>query len=74
MSHSGGKPHGVGDRGQRYEVSYFDPAANERRVMGWTDDLATAQRMADAVERHPSWCFGWLTDRHAVVPKQAGGR
>jgi hypothetical protein len=63
MTHSGGKPHQTGDRGQRYEVSFFDPAANCRRVLGWTSDHKDALSMADAIEKHPSWQFPWITDR-----------
>lgn len=65
MTHSGGKPHAVGDRGQRYEVSFFDPATNERRVLGWTDDAEAARGMADGVDAHPSWDFPCVTDRQA---------
>lgn len=50
MTHSGGKPHAVGDRGQRYEVTFFDPRENARRVFGWSDDKVVAQVMADSVE------------------------
>jgi len=28
MTHSGGKEHAVGDKGQRWEVSFFNPALN----------------------------------------------
>lgn len=30
MIFDGGKPHAVGDRGQRYEVSFFNPACLEQ--------------------------------------------
>lgn len=66
MTHSGGKPHAVGDRGQRYEVSFFNPATNERQVLGWTDDAEGARKMAGAVEAHPSWEVPWITDRRAT--------
>jgi hypothetical protein len=66
MTHSGGKPHEVGDRGQRFEVSFFNPSANGRQVLGWTDDEETARRMADSVDLHPSWEFPWVTDRWAA--------
>lgn len=65
MTHSGGKPHAVGDRGQRYEVSFFDPNLNRRRVFGWTDEIEVARRMADGIEKHPAWQFPQITDRHA---------
>lgn len=65
MTHSGGKPHAVGDKGQRWEVSFFNPATNKREVLGWTNDHASALAMAESVEQHPSWEFPWVTDREA---------
>src|SRR5689334_25301932 len=50
MTHSGGKPHPVGDKGQRYEVTVFDTGKNERIVVGWTNDAATARSMAGGAE------------------------
>jgi len=69
MTHSGGKPHAVGDLGQRYEVTYFDSAANARKVLGWSETADGAQRMADSIEAHPSWQFAQIRDRMAS-PKQ----
>ena len=63
MTHSGGKPHAVGDKGQRYEVSFYDPEMNKRRILGWTDKLENAQGMMTAIEGHPSWQFPQLLDR-----------
>lgn len=65
MTYSGGKPLAVGDRGQRYVVSFFDPVANARKVMGWSETPEGAQQMADAIEAHPSREFPWITDRQA---------
>lgn len=65
MTHSGGKPHAVGDRGQRYEVSYFDPIANVRKVFGWSDDTRGARAMSAAIDAHPSWDYPQLWDRSA---------
>jgi len=66
VTHSGGKPHtNVGDRGQRYEVSFFDPKLNDRRILGWTDSIEDARRMADAVDAHPTWAYPHVTDRQA---------
>ena len=65
MTHSGGKPHVVGDRGQRYEVSFYDPEQDKRRVLGWTDTPESAQKMAEAIEAHPSWQFAQIIDRDA---------
>ncbi len=65
MTIDGGKPHAVGDKGQRYEVSFYDPATNSRRVLGWCATAEGAQQMADGIEHHPSWAFPWVTDREA---------
>ena len=64
MTHSGGKPHNVGDKGQRFEVTFFDPNSNERRVFGWSDAIDGAQSMAQAIEKHPSWSYPQIRDRH----------
>lgn len=61
MTHSGGKPHAVGDRGQRYEVTYLD--GDERKVCGWSDTIAGAERMRDAIDLHPVWCEPATRDR-----------
>jgi hypothetical protein len=66
MTHSGGKPHAVGDRGQQYEITFFDPDTNERLVLGWTDDIVAAQGMSNGIEQHPSWCYPQIRDRRAA--------
>lgn len=63
MTHSGGKPHQVGDRGQRFEVSFFDPKANKRCILGWTTTIEDARMMVSAVEGHPTWDDAQITDR-----------
>lgn len=65
MTHSGGKPHAVGDKGQRYEVSVFDEGKKERIVIGWSNDAAVARSMADSAELRPSWTFAQVRDRSA---------
>lgn len=64
MTYSGGKPHAVGGRGHRYEVSYFDPDANMRKIFGWSDDIEGAQAMANSIEVHPSMQFPKIRDRN----------
>ena len=65
MTHSGGKPHtNVGDRGQRYEVTFEDPVLNLRRVLGWSDTVAGAEQMVRGIKAHPSWCNPEVVDRH----------
>jgi hypothetical protein len=65
MTHSGGKPHAVGDKAQRYEVTAFDTNKNERIVIGWTNDPETARNMADGAILRPSWAFPQVRDRSA---------
>jgi hypothetical protein len=65
MTHSGGKPHtNVGDKGQRFEVTYFDPNDNKRKVYGWSDDEYIAGEMEDCIDAHPSWQLPQVTDRN----------
>lgn len=63
MTHSGGKPHAVGDKGQRFEVSVYDEAKGERVVLGWSDDAKVASEMAASAEIRPSWKFANVRDR-----------
>lgn len=63
MTHSGGKSHKVGDDGQRFEVSYFDPNDNIRKPCGWTNDAEVAGVMASSISGHPSWQSPYVTDR-----------
>lgn len=65
MTYDGGKQHEVGDRGQRFEVSYFDPQQNKRCVMGWSGTAEGARAMAIAIEHHPSWRYPQIKDREA---------
>lgn len=53
MTHSGGKEHEVGDRGQRYEVGYYSMVENKRKILGWTDTWQGAKRMEKSINlRH----------------------
>ncbi len=61
MTHSGGKPHAVGDRGQRYEVTYFD--GEQRCVFGWSETITGAYAMKRCIEKHPSWTNPLVKDR-----------
>lgn len=62
MTHSGGKPHtNVGDRGQRYEVRYFDEDGASK-VFGWTDDY-TGGAMVESIKLHPSMSRPHVVDR-----------
>ncbi len=67
MTHSGGKPHETGDRGQRYQVTYLEGRIG-RRIFGWSETLEGAERMVDSIQKHPSWSQPVIIDR--VQPEQ----
>ncbi len=63
MTNSGGKPHAVGDRGQRYEVSVSDRDVGGRRTVCWTNSREDALRIAKSIESRPGWACGGVLDR-----------
>lgn len=64
MTHSGGKPHAVGDNGQRYEVRATGwPLAGES-VIAWTNDKASADARAASILKAPSCTASRVIDRH----------
>jgi hypothetical protein len=67
VTHSGGKPHAVGDRGQRYEVTYLDPSDGKRHVFGWSNNLAGACNMEEAIVLHPTMADPIIRDRAAMT-------
>lgn len=75
MTHSGGKPHNVGDKGQRYEVRATGYPKTEESVIGWTDNLDGADRMAGAVRKAPGCTSTVIFDRQEnkqVIRRFAG--
>ncbi len=62
MTHSGGKPHAVGDRGQRYQVTYLEGRIG-RRIFGWSETPEGAESMADSIRKHPTWSQPVIIDR-----------
>lgn len=64
MTHSGGKPHEVGDRGQRYEVSFYNPETGKREKLGWAKTKEGADSMVAGINAHPSWRDPLIKDRH----------
>lgn len=64
MTHSGGKPHNVGDKGQQYEVR-FTGGDGVVAVFGWSDDKDGAERMCRLITRHPVWRDPFIVDREA---------
>ncbi len=63
MTHSGGKPHKAGDRGQRYEISFFCKTDNTRKVLGWVSTPGGANATCNAVNLNPSMDFPRTRDR-----------
>lgn len=63
MTINDGKPHAVGDRGQRYEVTFFNPATFKRHVLGWSETREGADSMVAGVDAHPVWEQPRITDR-----------
>ena len=66
MTHSGGKPHAVGDKGQRYEVRCIGITGCDddgEAPVGWTDNIEVANRMVSGVNKHPSWHSPRIVDR-----------
>lgn len=64
MTHSGGKPHHVGDRRQRYEVRYVDADDGIEKVFGWTDET-DGGAMVECINLHPVWNSPRVVDRQA---------
>jgi hypothetical protein len=63
VTHSGGKPHAVGDRGQRYEITVYDEEISARRVLGWAETEQAAHQMGLAAVKRPSWSDYEVNDR-----------
>ena len=65
MTHSGGKPHtNIGDKGQRYEVrSTGYPKDTETTVLGWSETLEGAKRMAEGISLAPGFTRASVYDR-----------
>lgn len=62
MTHSGGKPHtNVGDRGQRYAVTYYDDGV--LKTFGWSNSLDGADRMCKSIDLNPSMSKPMIFDR-----------
>lgn len=76
MTHSGGKPHAVGDRGQRYEVlANGYPKDQTDNVIGWSDTLEGADRMMEAILLAPRCTSARIFDRQenkGVIKRYAG--
>lgn len=58
-------PH-VGDQGQRYQVTFFDPSTGTRKTLGWCEDPYVAKQMRKMVVNHPHWLYPEILDRQAT--------
>jgi len=56
MMHSYGKPHKVGDKGWRFEIT-FTMSGRKRMTAGWALDIMSADRLAEATRLAP-----WASD------------
>ena len=65
MTHSGGMPHAIGDKGQQYEITVYSPYIGCRIVLGWTNFIENAERMKEGAKLQPSWEDPQITDRFA---------
>jgi hypothetical protein len=78
MTHSGGKPHAVGDKGQRYEVRATGVIKEgEEHVIGWSDKLETAVSLRDGILLHPCATSAKIFDRQEnkkVITRFTGNR
>lgn len=63
MTHSGGKPHNVGDKGQRYEVRATGWPKDIESIVGWCPTSEGAERLAAAVKLAPSCVSVRIIDR-----------
>lgn len=75
MTWGGGKPHEVGDRGQRYEVRTTGYPEEGVNVIGWTDALDGAERMMIAILKAPGCTSAQIFDRQEdklVITRFAG--
>jgi hypothetical protein len=63
MTINGGKPHAVGDRGQRFEVTFFNPATFKRQVLGWCETREDADKIVATMRDHPVWEQFQIEDR-----------
>lgn len=75
MTHSGGEPHEVGDRGQRYEVVATGWPKKGTGVIGWADGEAAAYRLFSAALKAPGCTSATIVDRQEkrnVITRFAG--
>lgn len=60
----------IGDKGQRYEISCTGyPFEGEKTVIGWTEQLPEAERMATGLRRAPGATSVHIRDRWKATPE-----
>ena len=66
-------PERIGDKGQRFEVKFSRDveALDDEHVLGWADDLISAEAMASAWRLHPQGYYVWVVDRQAPTVNEA---
>jgi hypothetical protein len=64
VTHSGGKPHAVGDRGQRYEIWCKNGDGHDMCV-GYSNNPGAFKNMVDL---HPVWHSRRVVDRQPSPP------
>lgn len=62
MTINGGKPHAVGDHGQRYEVHYKDEH-NKDHVFGWVSTPEGYRALSRSIKLHPTMHSPRVRDR-----------
>lgn len=60
-------PEKIGDKGQRYEVHCIGYGGPGDRVVGWSDNLDGAEKMARAIMLAPSCTGAHVLDRETRV-------
>lgn len=56
-------PEKIGDKGQRFEVTYWDSDKQMRRTFGWADKMEAAEQFADVIRLHPTMGLAEIKDR-----------
>lgn len=77
MTHSGGKPHNVGDKGQQYEVRAIGYPTAGVNIIGWSKTIDGAKRRMEAILLAPRCTSAYVFDRllnATVFTKEADSR
>lgn len=56
-------PEKIGDKGQRFEVTYWDTDKQMRLTFGWAETMDGAEQFADAIRLHPTMGLPIIRDR-----------